>query len=258
MKFPDIPNFSGFFTPSGVEAELSHLQVIGGSMPLDLDGSSYRVAPDPQFQPIAGHDIWFNGDGMITRFRFQNGEVSLRQRWARIDKFRMEREAAARMTRWTVGMTSNSDPIRMTPLADMFGEFPRIDDRFAGRKNRYGWQLAQDLTNPIDLPDGTSATGTMMNILGRINLETGDCDQWWIGPVSSLQGPAFIPRPGSTQEGDGYLVMIENRLTEMGSRLLLFDAMRMADGPVATTALPIRLPMGLHGNWAPAARAHQN
>ena len=481
MKFPETPNFTGFFAPSGVEADVRNLPVLDGAIPVNLDGSFYRVAPDPQFPPIAGDDIWFNGDGMVTRFRFRNGEVSLQQRWARTDKFRLERDAgkalfgayrnpltdhesvkgevrgtantnvilhagkllalkedsppvwmdpetlktidsrydfggkmtsetftahpkidprtgemlafgyaakglctrdmvfyvispegeitkevwfeipyycmmhdfgftedyvvfhvvpivgswerleaglphfgfdrgkpvhlgvlprngtaddirwfsaptcfashvmnahnegtkvhfdvpmaagnmfpffpdteglpfephnaAARMTRWTVDMRDNGDDIAMTKIADLVGEFPRVDDRFAGRKNRWGWQLVQDLSKPVDLPGGRSASGMMMNTLGRIDMETGETDTYWVGSTSSLQEPAFVPRPGSTEEGDGYMVVIENRLAEMASRLLLFDAMKLAQGPIATVGLPFRIRQGLHGNWAAA------
>lgn len=481
MKFPATPNFTGFFAPSGVEAEVQSLPVIDGRVPPELDGSFYRVAPDPQFPPIAGDDIWFNGDGMVTRFRFKDGEVSLKQKWVRTEKFQREREAGralfgayrnpltddesvtgevrgtantnvvvhagkllalkedsppvlmdpetletldpnytfsgkmtsqtftahpkidprtgemlafgyaakglctrdmvfyvidptgeirrevwfeipyycmmhdfgftedyvvfhvvpivgswerleaglphfgfdrgrpvhlgilprsgaaeeirwfsaptcfashvmnahnegtqvhfdvpmasgnmfpffpdveglpfepesavARMTRWSVDMLANDDEIKMTPIADLVGEFPRIDDRFAGQRNRHGWQLVQDLSKPVDLPGGRSASGMMMNTLGRIDLETGQTETYWVGPTSSLQEPAFIPRPGSTDEGDGYVIAIENRLAEMTSRLLLFDALKLADGPIATVGLPFRIRQGLHGNWASA------
>jgi len=161
-------------------------------------------------------------------------------------------KAASRVTRWTVDMLGNSDEIEMRQLTDLVGEFPRIDDRYAGLRNRYGWLLVQDMEKPVDLPGGRSASGMMMNTLARIDLETGAKDTYWIGPVSSFQEPAFIPRPGSTAEGDGYLVVIENRLAEMGSRLLLFDAMKLAQGPIATIQLPFRIRQGLHGNWCPA------
>ncbi|MEO5598136.1 MAG: carotenoid oxygenase family protein [Novosphingobium sp.] len=481
MKFPDTPNFSGLFAPSGVEADVHSLPVIDGAVPEDLDGSFFRVAPDPCFPPPSGQDIWFNGDGMVTCFRFSNGQISLRQRWVHTEKFELEneaghalfgayrnpltddasvqgkvrstantnvvvhagkllalkedsppawldpetlatiepvytfggkmtsetftahpkidpatgemlafgyaakglftrdmvfyvintegeitrevwfeipyycmmhdfgitedyvvfhvvpivgswdrlkaglphfgfdrskpvhlgvlprdgeasdirwfsapncfashvmnahndgtkvhldvpmakgnmfpffpdteglafepRDAAARMTRWTVDMLANGDGIAMTPLADFVGEFPRIDDRFAGRANRYGWQLAQDLGKPVDLPGNKSASGLMMNTLARIDLETGETDSYWIGSTSSFQEPAFIPRPGSMAEGDGYLVVVENRLAENGSRLLLFDALALANGPIATIGIPLRLRQGLHGNWVPA------
>ena len=108
------------------------------------------------------------------------------------------------------------------------------------------------MEKPVDLPGGRSASGLMMNSLGHIDLETGKTATWWAGPTSSLQEPAFIPRPGSCAEGDGYLVAVENLLADMGSRLLLFDALAVAQGPIARIALPFRLRPGLHGNWAPA------
>jgi carotenoid cleavage dioxygenase len=465
-----------------VEAEVRNLPLLNGSIPSELEGSFYRVAPDPQFPPIAEDDIWFNGDGIVTRFTFKNGNVSLQQRWARTDKFELERSAgkalfgayrnpltddesvkgeirgtantnvvahagkllalkedsppvlmdpetletldprysfggrmtsetftahpkidpetgemlafgyaakglctrdvvfyvidpdgeitsetwfelpyycmmhdfgitedyvvfhvvpiigswerlnaglphfgfdrnrpihlgvlpragsaadlrwfsapncfashvmnahnigmkihfdvpmapgnmfpffpdtegrpfephsaAAKMTRWTVDMQSNSETIEMTPLAELIGEFPRIDDRFAGRRNRWGWQLVQDGGKPLDLPGGRSGSGMMMNTLGRIDLETGESETYWIGSTSSFQEPAFIPRPGSSDEGDGYIVILENRLAELASRLLLFDAMRLEQGPIATIGLPFRIRQGLHGNWVPSA-----
>ena len=159
-------------------------------------------------------------------------------------------KARAKMMRWTVDLRDNSNGIRMEPLADFVGEFPRIDDRFAGKRNRYGWQLVQDGDKPVDLPGVRSASGFMMNTLGMIDIESGASSSWWAGAASSLQEPAFIPRPGSCDEGDGYLVLVENRLAENGSHLLLFDALRIADGPIARLRVPIKLRPALHGNWA--------
>ena len=477
MKFPETQNYSGFFAPSGVEAEVNYLPVLEGAIPPELDGAFYRVAPDPQLPPMGEDDIWFNGDGMVTMFRFKQGGASMKQRWARTEKFELERQAgkalfgayrnpltddpavkgkvrgtantnvvvhggkllalkedsppvlmdpltletidpiydfggkltsetftahpkidpktgemlaigyaakglltrdvvfytispageitsevwfeipyycmmhdfgftddyavfhiipstsdwerlenrlphfgfdkkrpihvgilprkgtaedmkwfsapncfashvmnahnvgtkvhfdtplaegnmfpffpdydggefepqkaASRVTRWTMDMLGNSDEIQMTRLTEMVGEFPRIDDRFAGQEYEHGFLLVQDMAQPVDLP-GRSASGMLMNTLGHINVKTGESESWWVGPVSSLQEPAFIPRPGSTAEGDGYIVMIENRLAEMGSRLLLFDALDVAKGPIAVIGLPFRIRMGLHGNW---------
>jgi carotenoid cleavage dioxygenase len=44
-----------------------------------------------------------------------------------------------------------------------------------------------------------------------------------------------------------------NRLEEQRSELLLFDALEVARGPIATIQIPIRMRFGLHGNWAEAA-----
>jgi carotenoid cleavage dioxygenase-like enzyme len=91
-KFPTTPNFQGLFAPCRLEAELRDLEV-EGTVPADLDGVFYRVAPDPQFPPLLGDDIWFNGDGMVAMFDFQAGRVDFRQRWVHTDKFQLERAA---------------------------------------------------------------------------------------------------------------------------------------------------------------------
>ncbi|MEO7465648.1 MAG: carotenoid oxygenase family protein, partial [Sphingobium limneticum] len=90
--FPDTPSFTGFNTPSRIEADIADLDV-KGAVPTELDGAFYRVQPDPQFPPLLGDDIAFNGDGMISMFRFKDGQVSLRQRWAKTDKWKLEHEA---------------------------------------------------------------------------------------------------------------------------------------------------------------------
>jgi len=160
-------------------------------------------------------------------------------------------KAASRLTRWTVDMASNSDAFESRErLSEMVGEFPRIDDRYAGRKYRHGWMLVVDMTKPVELKGGSN-TGLLMNTLGHVDLETRQDKSWWVGPTSSLQEPCFIPRSPDAAEGDGYIVALANRLDKGLTDLLLFDALEIEKGPIATIKLPVRLRMGLHGNWAP-------
>jgi carotenoid cleavage dioxygenase len=161
-------------------------------------------------------------------------------------------EAMSRLTDWVVDMASNSEDFaEIRPLTDTASEFPRIDDRFTGRKTRYGWGLEMDMKRPVELRGG-SAGGLLMNCLFLKDFETGAEQHWWCGPVSSLQEPAFVPRAKNAPEGDGWIVQVCNRLEEQRSDLLIFDALDIEKGPVATIHVPIRLRFGLHGNWANA------
>jgi carotenoid cleavage dioxygenase len=161
-------------------------------------------------------------------------------------------QAASRLTRWTIDMASNSEDFHsVTRLTETVGEFPRIDDRFTGLPYRYGWMLEMDGTRPVELKGG-SAGGFLMNCLFLIDHETKAEQHWWCGPVSSLQEPAFIPRSKDAPEGDGWIVMVCNRLDEHKSDLLIFDALDIEKGPVATVHIPFALRFGLHGNWANA------
>jgi carotenoid cleavage dioxygenase len=162
-------------------------------------------------------------------------------------------EAMSYLTRWTVDMASNGDSFEsITRLTETPAEFPRIDDRFAGLPYRYGWMLEMDMRRPVGLKGG-SAGGLLMNCLFLKDHQTGAEQHWWCGPVSSLQEPCFIPRRASAPEGEGWIVQVCNRLDEQRSDLLLFDALEIENGPIATINIPFRLRFGLHGNWADAA-----
>lgn len=91
-QFPDTPAFTGFNTPSRIEADIADL-ACQGTIPPELNGAFYRVQPDPQFPPRLGDDISFNVDGMIARFPIHDGKCDFRQRWARTDKWKLEHAA---------------------------------------------------------------------------------------------------------------------------------------------------------------------
>ena len=478
-QFPDTATYTGFNKPSRVEADIRDLQH-EGTIPPELDGAFYRVQPDPQFPPRLGDDISFNGDGMITRFHFHDGQCDFRQRWAQTDKWKAERaagrglfgayrnpltddpsvkgtirstanttaflyagklwamkedspalvmdpvtmetkgfetfggkmtgqtftahpkvdpqtgnmvaigyaasglcsddvcyyevgpdgelirekwfkapyycmmhdfgitpdylvlhivpsvgswerleamkphfgfdtslpvylgiiprrddmkpedirwfkrdncfashvlnawqegtkvhfltpeaknnmfpffpdvndapfnpmEAASRLTDWTVDLASNGDEFdAITRLTETVSEFPRIDDRFTGVKNRYGWGLEMDMRRPVET-EVRSAGGMLMNCLVHKDFETGAEQHWWCGPESTLQEPCFIPRERDAPEGDGWIVQVCNRMAGSRTDLLLFDALDIEKGPIATIQVPIRLRFGFHGNFA--------
>jgi carotenoid cleavage dioxygenase-like enzyme len=90
-----------------------------------------------------------------------------------------------------------------------------------------------------------------MNCLLLKDHQSSEEQHYWCGPVSSLQEPCFIPR--GKDEGDGWIVMVCNRLEGKRSDLLLFNALEVDKGPIATIKIPIQLRFGLHGNWADAA-----
>jgi len=67
QKFPPFPQFSGFMKPCRFEGEVQNLEVIG-SIPPELDGTFYRVMPDPQLPPLIEDDpVSFRGLGGVGR-----------------------------------------------------------------------------------------------------------------------------------------------------------------------------------------------
>lgn len=84
--------FSGVNAPCRVEADVQDLEV-EGEIPGEIDGAFYRVAADHQFPPRFENDVPFNGDGMVSMFRIQDGRVHLKSRYVRTDRFVAERAA---------------------------------------------------------------------------------------------------------------------------------------------------------------------
>ncbi|KAJ5915765.1 lignostilbene dioxygenase [Penicillium verhagenii] len=90
--FPNEPQFSGFMKPCRVEGDVQNLEVCG-ELPKEIDGTFFRVMPDPQMFPFIENDPWFNGDGNVSAFRIKDGNASWQQRFVRTEKFVREREA---------------------------------------------------------------------------------------------------------------------------------------------------------------------
>ena len=63
-----------------------------------------------------------------------------------------------------------------------------------------------------------------------------------------------MPRSARAPEGDGYLIGVVDRTLEARSDLLILDAQRLAEGPLATVRMPFRIFSQIHGWWV-AGRA---
>lgn len=90
--YPDTKGFIGSLRPVRLECDILDMEA-EGEIPAQLNGTFHRVHPDQQFPPMYEDDQFFNGDGMVSLFRFRNGKVDFKQRYAQTDKFKLEREA---------------------------------------------------------------------------------------------------------------------------------------------------------------------
>jgi carotenoid cleavage dioxygenase-like enzyme len=70
---PNHPQLRGNYAPIQFEAECTDL-IVEGDLPADLEGSLYRVGPNPKFVPDQGYH-WFFGAGMVHAFHFGVGAL---------------------------------------------------------------------------------------------------------------------------------------------------------------------------------------
>ncbi|OGT84756.1 MAG: hypothetical protein A3H91_17685 [Gammaproteobacteria bacterium RIFCSPLOWO2_02_FULL_61_13] len=90
--FPGTMDFTGFNAPSRVECDVFDLE-IDGTLPEEINGSWYRLTPDAQFPPLDRNDTLISGDGMISRFRFNDGHVDFRSRYVMTERLKDDRAA---------------------------------------------------------------------------------------------------------------------------------------------------------------------
>ncbi len=118
------------------------------------------------------------------------------------------------------------------------GEFPRVHPMFVGRRARYlvsvaSWRRRSLFDHGLQVRD----------------LESGRLQRWDHGDLGAAEEAVVVPKPGRSGEADAWLLatMFDGR---RGVTVLqLFEMQHLADGPLASAALPYALPYGFHGNF---------
>ena len=147
------------------------------------------------------------------------------------------------LTRLTFDMKSNDESFASELLLGAPSEMPRMDDRFMGKQNRYGYVICRP---------GKAAAGDVVTAnIGVFDFETRELQSWSPGATSGVQEPIFAPRTPDSPEGDGYLLVIVNRFDEQHSDLAILDAQDVEKGPVALLKMPVRVRATFHGMWVP-------
>ncbi len=159
-------------------------------------------------------------------------------------------KAIPRLTRLSFDFEGNSETFNATPLYQHYAEMPRVDERFMMSPYRFGFMGVHDPTKE-GVRQG-AGFGLPHNTIARIDHEKKATVGHYLGDTSGAQEPIFVPRHPGSAEGDGYVMAVVNRLTDIRSDLVILDAMQMEQGPVATVMLPIRLRYAFHGSWVPA------
>ena len=142
-------------------------------------------------------------------------------------------EGPATMARFTIDLVA--DKVREDRFDDHSQEFPRIDERFTGRRHRFGYSVGLQDGNPgdavlrHDLAAGSSTCATS----GRVGRER------------------VLLRRAREREGRGRRCADGLRLRPGTgtSDLVVLDAETLED--VAAVHLPARVPAGFHGSWSP-------
>ncbi|RAV09345.1 carotenoid oxygenase [Mycolicibacterium sp. GF69] len=122
------------------------------------------------------------------------------------------------------------------PLADFGCEFPQIDQRRSTVRHDFSYVAVQE-------PDRFGGQG-----IARVDHRTGAA-QMYCQEDNVLVEPTFVARPGGTAEDDGWVLTVGYDEIRHRSRLMVFDAAHIDEGPTAEAWLPFHIPMSYHGTF---------
>ena len=157
-------------------------------------------------------------------------------KWEKAFRFLALDRLQTRLRRWRFNLVTGATTEEQ--LTDSITEFGMINAGYAGRDYRYTY----------------AATGKpgwfLFDGLVKHDLHTGAEERFAFDDGVYGSESAMAPRVGSTGEDDGYLVTLTTDMTDDASYCLVFDAARVADGPVCKLQLPERISSGTHSTWA--------
>jgi carotenoid cleavage dioxygenase-like enzyme len=166
--------------------------------------------------------------------------------------------AQGRITRLSVDLAQASRPgYEMEVLYPHTGVLSRQDDRYHTVPYSVGFMRCLDATQPLD-PRLAGAPFRPFNTWTRFDHAARRTQSYFGGADVSLEECCFVPRSARAPEGDGYLLGVAQRQLESRSELLVLDAQRLSDGPLARVLMPFRIFGQIHGWWVPETQRSQH
>jgi carotenoid cleavage dioxygenase len=140
------------------------------------------------------------------------------------------------MHRWRIDPVAGA--VAGEQLDDRPTDFPRINDAFAGRSNRYGYS-----GHSTGFADGEPPFDGVI----KFDLEAGTSATHRYGPDQVCGEPVFAADPASSDEDGGWILNFVHDQASDRSDVVVLDAGTLDE--VARVHLPRRVPFGFHGNF---------
>ena len=165
---------------------------------------------------------------------------------ARVDRMAISQEVGTplfngglpQLYRWRLNLLTGG--WQEEKLDDVPAEYPAVNAQRLGRKTQYGY-LSRLATEQVFGFNGVI----------KYDFSSGTSQTHKFGPRCYGSEPAFAPRLNSTTEDDGWLLTFVHNEDSGTSELLVLDAQKMKDQPVARVLIPQRVPYGIHCTWIP-------
>ena len=130
--------------------------------------------------------------------------------------------------------------VATTRLSERCCEFAMVNPEREGLPCRFAWMAVAERETGND----------PLQAIKKLDLQSGERRVWSAAPRGFVSEPLMVPRPGATAEDDGWVLCLVWNGARCASDLVILDAASLAE--VAVLELPLAVPHGLHGSFAPA------
>ncbi|MEV4243207.1 carotenoid oxygenase family protein [Streptosporangium canum] len=242
-------------TPFMHDFALTENHVVLWDTPLGFDGFECRWLPEHPTRvgvmPRTGGDVrWLDIDPVHvshTLNAYDDGDSIVVDVATAEGPFDPADPGAIRpvLDRWTIG----PDKVHQRRVDDRPQDFPRVNDAHATRPYRYGYSAATALYGIPFTPEGTPSDDAFTNALVKHDLQRETSEVHRFGKDEAV-GEASFAATGQGED-EGYLLTYVHNPLRNASDLVILSAQDFTGEPVARVHLPVRVPLGLHGNWMP-------
>lgn len=136
--------------------------------------------------------------------------------------------------------------VKRTTISSIAQDFPRFDERYAGKPYRYAYTIT------VGKEDGIAdVLNVEENYLLRHDLHTGEMLKHSYGEGYVTGEVVFIPKSTNSAEGEGWILSYIHAIDDKPSKVVILDAQKLGEEPEAVIELPVRVPIGFHTSWVP-------
>ncbi|MFJ5262455.1 carotenoid oxygenase family protein [Streptomyces sp. NPDC088387] len=155
---------------------------------------------------------------------------------------------APTLDRFTVDLRAGR--VRAGRLDDRPQEFPRINESLVSRRHRYAYTAsAAEMWRAYESVDGVLPDDRFTNQLVKHDMLRGSKQVHRFREGAAVSEPVFVPRRGTKDEDDGYILSYVNDPDRGATDLVILSAEDFTGHPLARIHLPGRVPLGFHGSW---------
>ena len=131
------------------------------------------------------------------------------------------------------------ETVQTERISERTCEFAMVNPDRRGLSARYAWMAVAERETGND----------PLQAIQKLDLKSGTTHTWSAAPRGFVSEPLMVRRPGAEAEDDGWVLDLVWNGARQASDLVILDARDLSE--VALLELPLPVPHGLHGSWAP-------